>query len=94
MNKELRLKIINLSILFFNYRNAYNLGFQRYSIFRNMIRYINGNNLTDKQVRIVFQTLLSNKYIEKNKKFGTIYYRWNYYNKIETNFIDNFLLLK
>jgi len=83
MNKEIRLKIIDLTILFFNYRNTYNLGFQRYSVFRNMIRYINGNTLTDKQVRVVFQTLVSNKNFEKIKNLGTIYYRWNYHNKVE-----------
>ena len=83
MNKDIRLKIIDLTILFFNYRNSYNLGFQRYSVFRNMIRYINGNTLTDKQVRVVFQTLVSNKNFEKVKKIGTIYYRWNFHNKVE-----------
>lgn len=88
MNKDIRLKIIDLTILFFKYRNTYNLGFQRYSVFRNMIRYINGNTLGDKQIRVIFQTLISNKYFEKTKKVGTIYYRWNFHNKPQSDLVE------
>ena len=65
-----------LTLLYFSYRNIYDMGFQKYAIFKNIIRYC--TNITDyRKVRTIFQNLV-NKDIFETKKISTgFFYRFN-----------------
>ncbi len=77
---EVEEDFIKLSFLYMEYRNTFNLEFQRYSHFKNMIRYITG--IRDQQtIRYIFQKLLNKKYFNKIKEGKQTKYHFNPYNK-------------
>ena len=60
-------EILKLCILYFELRNTFNLEYQKYSLFKNMIRYI--TNISDpKGIRKIFQKLLDRKFFIKKKE--------------------------
>ena len=73
-------EILKLCILYFELRNSFNLEYQKYSLFKNMIRYI--TNISDpKGIRKIFQKLLDRKFfIKMKRKKGTLYH-FNPYDK-------------
>ena len=81
-NYKTRNELINLTILYFKYRNLYNYGFQRYSFFRNLISHI--TNISDPYpIRSIFNNMINRKQYEIKKEQGKIYYRFNPLRKIE-----------
>lgn len=69
-------EIVKLCILYFELRNTFNMGYQRYSYFKNMMRYIsNINNPT--YIRKIFQRLLDRKYFIKLKSGKETTYHFN-----------------
>ncbi len=92
-------KNIELIILYFKYRNIFNMGFQSYKIFKNMIVYI--TNIQKKTyIRNLFETMLSReiftiKYINKSRFYNFNPYHLNdefigYKRNKENKFIINF----
>ena len=68
--------ILKLCILYFELRNTFNVGFMRYSHFKNMIRYI--TNFTEHRlIRQAFQKLLNKQYFIKNKSGRATKYHFN-----------------
>ena len=68
--------IVDLIILYFKYRNCYNNGFQKYSYFRNLMRYI--TDINDAIfLRRIFEDLINKKLIEKKLVIGSVRYRFN-----------------
>ncbi len=53
-----------LTVLYLKYRNFYRHGFQRYYVFRQMIKYVTGLK-NKKEVRKIFQKCLDNDIFEK-----------------------------
>jgi len=90
---------IELIILYFRYRNIFNMGFQSYKVFKNMIVYIT-NIQRRTYIRNLFETMLSReiftvKYINKSRFYIFNPYNLNHefigYNRNEeNNFIINF----
>jgi len=71
---------IKLVFLYMEYRNTFNLHFQRYGHFKQMIRYI--TNITEPAwIRWIFQKLLNRKYFIKKKSGKMTLYHFNPYNK-------------
>jgi len=65
-----------LTSLYFSYRNVYNFGFVRYSIFKNLIRHC--TSITDyKKIRTIFQNLVNKDIFETKKESNGFYYRFN-----------------
>jgi hypothetical protein len=65
-----------LILLYFSYRNIYNMGYLRYSIFKNLIRYC--TNIRDyRKIRTIFQNLVNKDVFDKKKKLNGFYYRFN-----------------
>ena len=74
--------IVDLIILYFKYRNCYNSGFQKYSYFRNLMRYI--TDINDAIfLRRIFEDLINKKLIEKKLVIGSVRYRFNPCKKYE-----------
>ena len=71
---------IKLSFLYMEYRNTFNLEFQRYGHFKNMIKYITGIH-DQKYIRYIFQKLLNKKYFTKMKIGKITKYHFNPYKK-------------
>ena len=69
-------EIIKLSILYFELRNTFNLEYQKYSYFKNMIRFIT-NIYEPTYIRQIFQKLLSRKYFKKIKRGKETLYHFN-----------------
>ena len=73
---EFKKNIVDLIILYFKYRNCYNIGFQKYSYFKNLMRYI--TDITDKlYLRRAFEELINKGLIEKKLVMGSVRYRFN-----------------
>ena len=73
--------LINLSIVYLQFRNSYNFGVQKFYIWKNLISYITG--LTElKIIRIIFYKLLNKKIFQKIKIGRSTYYRYNPTEKI------------
>ncbi len=74
--------IVNLCILYLKYRNSYNLGFQKYSYFKNLMKYITNvnNNLF---IRRVFDELNKMLLFDRKLVLGSVRYRFNPHKKIE-----------
>tara|TARA_R110000803_G_scaffold110172_3_gene178557 strand:- start:5441 stop:5710 length:270 start_codon:yes stop_codon:yes gene_type:complete len=73
-------EILKLCILYFELRNAFNLGYQKYSLFKNMIRYI--TNIYDpKDIRKIFQKLIDRQFFKKLKRKKKTLYHFNPYDK-------------
>ena len=71
---------INLSFLYMEYRNAFNNHFQRYSHFKNMIKYVTGIS-DQKTIRYIFQKLLNKNYFDKTKDGKQTKYHLHPYKK-------------
>ena len=57
-----------LTLLYFSYRNIYKMGYLRYSIFKNLIRYC--TNITDyRKIRTIFQNLVNKDIFDTRKKY-------------------------
>jgi len=68
--------LIEITFLYFSYRNLYYSGFQRYSFFRNLIVYTTGlNNYSS--IRSVFNNLLNDGLFDVKKENKKIFYRFN-----------------
>jgi hypothetical protein len=71
---------VEIVILYLSYRNSFNYGYQKYIIWRNMIKFITG--ITDtKIIRKIFYHLLNKNQFYKHKKIKSIYYIFNPSNK-------------
>ncbi len=71
-----------LTVLYLKYRNFYRHGFQRYYVFRQMIKYVTGLT-SQKEVRKIFQKCLDNNIFEKKNFRTQIQYRFNPYHREE-----------
>jgi len=72
-NKE---DLIELTFLYFKFRNLYFVGFQRYIFFKNLISYVTKlNNYSS--IRSIFNNLLNEDLIEIKKDKKKVYYRFN-----------------
>jgi len=72
-------KHIELIMLYFKYRNVFNLGYHQYKIFKNLIIYITG--ITKKtDVRNIFETLLSRNIFQLKYRHNSRFYIFNPYN--------------
>ena len=81
IRKEENIKLITL---YFRYRNAYNMGYQSYKIFKFMMSHItNINNYT--YIRNVFETMLSRGTFKLKFKNKNRFYIFNPYNLDEEN---------
>ena len=79
-NTEEEEDYIKLVFLYMEYRNTFNLHFQRYGHFKQMIRWI--TNITDPpSIRWIFQKLLNRKYFIKRKLGKMTMYWFNPTNK-------------
>ena len=72
--------VLKLVFLYFEYRNLFNQGFQRYYFFKNMIRYITCIN-NNSRIRRIFQKLLNKGVFIKDRQFNLTVYHFNPYNK-------------
>ncbi len=65
-----------LVLLYFQYRNIYKIGFCKYSIFKNLIRYY--TNINDyKRIRTIFQNLVNKGVFDTEKQLNGYCYRFN-----------------
>ena len=83
-NPKLKEEYIKVSYLYLSSRNLFNMGWNPYSFFRNLIRYIIKD--TDQLlIRYIFQSLLAQQVFIFNKKNKSTEYLFNphnrYYNK-------------
>ena len=76
--QEIKNNYLELVILYFKYRNAYHLGYQKYSVFRNMIRFV-ADNTDPSFCRAIFTELQTANLFEKKMKLKSITYRFNPY---------------
>jgi len=82
-NKSIYKKnIIQLVTLYLRYRNSYNIGFQKYSYFKNLMKYITKNE-SNIFLRRIFEHLTTHDIIEKKIILGSVRYRFNPNNKID-----------
>lgn len=73
-------EILKLCILYLELRNTFNLEYQKYSLFKNMIRFI--TNISEaSQIRRIFQKLVDRKFFIKRKRGKETSYHFNPYNK-------------
>ena len=73
-------ELINISIVYLQFRNSFNFGNQKFYIWKNIISYITG--ITElKILRIIFYKLLNKKIFQKIKKGKSTFYRYNPNNK-------------
>ncbi len=77
-----------LTVLYLKYRNFYRHGFQRYYVFRQMIKYVTGLK-NQKEVRKIFQKCLDNDIFEKKNFRTQIQYKFNPYQKKDVTTIPN-----
>lgn len=83
-------ELINISIVYLQFRNSFNFGLQKFIIWKNLISYITGISEL-KIIRIIFYKLLNKKIFQKFKKGKSTYYRYNPTNKQPyTSLIVNF----
>lgn len=76
--QEVKNNYLELVILYFKYKNVYNFGFQKYAVFRNMIRYVADNNDAI-FCRSIFTELQNANLFEKKMNLKSINYRFNPY---------------
>ena len=78
--KEEEEDLIKLCFLYMEYRNVFNLHYQKYGHFKGMIKWI--SNITDPtSIRWIFQKLLNKNYFIKRKKGKNTTYWFNPTNK-------------
>ena len=76
INSNVDEEVIKLSVLYFELRNTFNLEYQKYSYFKNMIRFI--TNIYDPTyIRKIFQKLLNRKFFKKIKRGRETLYHFN-----------------
>tara|TARA_R110002074_G_scaffold230409_1_gene401981 strand:+ start:235 stop:516 length:282 start_codon:yes stop_codon:yes gene_type:complete len=76
INSNVDEEVIKLSVLYFELRNTFNLEFQKYGYFKNMIRFI--TNIYDPvYLRKIFQKLLTRSYFIKIKRGKETLYHFN-----------------
>ena len=69
-------ELINISIVYLQFRNSFNFGNQKFNVWKNIISYITG--ITElKVLRIIFYKLLNKKMFQKIKIGKSTYYRYN-----------------
>ena len=73
-------KNIELVMLYFKYRNIFDIGFQSYKIFKNMIMYIT-NIKNQLKVRNIFEIMLLRKYFKVKMVGKSRFYIFNPHNK-------------
>ena len=78
--KTIKEEYLELVILYLMYRNAYNFKFQRYSFFKNLIRYITKLE-SQNSIRNLFAAMLDDEIFQKKEIAGRSYYRFNPYKK-------------
>lgn len=75
-NSNIDEEYLKLSILYFELRNTFNMGYQKYSFFKNMIRFI--TNIYDPSyIRKLFQRLLDRGVFKKMKRRKETLYHFN-----------------
>lgn len=83
MNNKKKLLIkekqIELIMLYFSYRNIFNLGYQQYKIFKNLMVYITGIEKKT-EIRNIFETLLSRNIFQLKYRHKSRFYIYNPYN--------------
>ena len=80
MYKNKKKEYVELSFLYFRFRNLFNFGFQRYSFYRNLIGYI--CNISDYAlIRRIFEELNKRNIFDEKKQSNKIYYLFNPYNE-------------
>ena len=72
--------LVKLNILYFQFRNTWSVGYQRYSHFRNTIRYV--SNIYDyKTIRRIFQAMINKGCFKKITEGKVTKYWFNPYDK-------------
>ena len=71
---------VEIVTLYLRYRNSFNYGYQKFNVWRNIIRFITGISDT-KIIRKIFYHLLNKKQFIKYKKNNSTYYIFNPTNK-------------
>ena len=80
MIKNKKKEYVELSFLYFRFRNLFNSGFQRYSFYKNLIGYI--CNISDyAMIRRIFEELLKRNVFDEKTNSNKIYYLFNPYNQ-------------
>ena len=80
MIKNKKKEYVELSFLYFRFRNLFDYGYQRYSFFKNLIGYI--CNISEvPMIRRVFEELLKRNVFNEKKENNKIYYLFNPYNR-------------
>ena len=80
MTKEEEEDYIKLVFLYLEYRNTFNIHYQKYGHFKFMIKWI--TNINDATcIRWIFQKCLNRKYFIKKKEGKRTLYHFNPYNK-------------
>lgn len=80
-NKNNKETYRRLCLTYFKSRNLYNMGFVRYSIIKNLIRYITGIDDTN-IIRYIFQSLYNEGSFKSQKIFNRIHYQFNPHDKV------------
>lgn len=73
-------KFLDLIILYLKYRNCYYMKYQKYSYFKNLIKYITCIE-NETLIRRMFESLLQKNIIQKKKFDKTTKYIFNPYNR-------------
>lgn len=81
-NKNNKETYRRLCLTYFKSRNIYNMGYMRYSIIKNLIRYITDIDDTN-IIRYIFQSLYNEGSFKSKKIFNRIHYQFNPYDKID-----------
>lgn len=91
-NLKTKQDLIELTYLYFKFRNLYLSGFQRYIFFRNLISYVtNLNNYYS--IRSIFNNLINEGSIEIKKEKKKVYYRFNPNGKKDTISTESTIVL-
>ena len=91
MNKKENLfiknKNIELIMLYFKYRNIFDIGYQPYKVFKNIIIFVTGIT-TKTYIKNLFETLLAREVFHLKYRYGSRFYIFNPYN-CEVNQLNN-----
>jgi len=79
--KSKKKEMVELSFLYFRFRNLFDYGFQKYNFFKNLISYV--CNISDyRLIRRIFEDMYRrNIFTEKKIKGQGIYYLFNPFNR-------------
>ena len=91
MIKNKKKEYVELTFLYFRFRNLFDYGFQRYSFYRNLIAFI--CNITDyAMIRRVFEEMNKRSIFDEKKEGNKIYYLFNPYNRVIEQNISNTII--